>query len=447
MYKNKIVIIVLLSLLSFLLQAQVKPVISLDAKTSGGYYQNYFDLGNNGFIVVLNKVKNEIRASSNTKESSNTAYYFSKDLSKRAILKYNSLDNTSFLANENFIVMLDKNVDAYNVKIFDYNGKQLSSKRIDLSQAGLTTDKISRTFLSSSNRINYEVYDLMQGIHLYYNDLNNTAETDIIEADIALPSNNPFADNLTVGNWKFLCEYKGYYTLYRVANDKPYNSSESKLHLAMYDINFTLFRELSSANILLPGETLLGNDVALDFNTSNQCFMLSYINKNADKYGFSIQKLKFDNNSNSLIMDWKKNIELIGNNTYRFVEIDGLSTPKIPVLKQIGSSQEIVIAKDRLSLVDEAINQICITDNYGNIKYNQVQMGDFDMLNLDGFCGDNGKMYARFDDMMMKAVLKQTCEQKRCNVLDICKDENSNELLIVHNDEKNTVNIYLFKKE
>ena len=45
--------IVALTLLALIVNAQVKPSVTLDAKTSGGFYQNYFDLGENGFIVVL----------------------------------------------------------------------------------------------------------------------------------------------------------------------------------------------------------------------------------------------------------------------------------------------------------------------------------------------------------------------------------------------------------
>jgi hypothetical protein len=99
-----------------------------------------------------------------------------------------------------------------------------------------------------------------------------------------------------------------------------------------------------------------------------------------------------------------------------------------------------------LSLVEEAVNQIYILDESDNVKYNEVQTGDYDMLNLDGFCGDNGKMYSRFDKLMMKNALKQICECKRCEVLDIAVDEKGNELLITQNAETNVVNIYRFIK-
>lgn len=438
--------LVVLTLLVVMAKAQVKPSVSLDAKTSGGFYQNYFDLGENGFIVVLNKSKNDIKASVNLKESSNTAYYFSKDLTKRTIIRFTSLDNTSFLANENFIVLLEKNVDVYNVKLYDYNGKLVSTKRLDLAQAGLSNDKINRTFLSSGTRINYEVYDLMQGVHVFYNDLTAPGPNDIIEADIAFPNSNLFESVSYPSEWKFLSEIKGYYTFYRIGNNKQYNSDNSILHIAMYDNSFGLFRELNSHNILSEGETLQGKEISLDLNIAQQSFYLSYINKISDKFGCSIQKYKFDNLSNSLKRVAKKDIELINNATHKFVETDGLSTPKTPILKQNGKDEELVIAKDRLSLVDEAVNQICILDESDNIKYNEVQTGDFDMLNLDGFCGDNGKMYSRFDKMMMKNALKQICECKRCEVLDIAIDEKGNELLITQNAETNVVNIYRFVK-
>lgn len=428
------------------INAQIKPSVSLDAKTSGGFYQNYFDLGENGFIVILNKSKNYIKASVNVKESSNTAYYFSKDLSKRTIIRYSSLDNTSFLANENYIVMLEKNVDTYNIKLFDYNGKLVSTKHLDLAQAGLSNDKISRTFLSSGTRINYEVYDLMQGVHIFYNDLTSPGQNDIIEADIAFPNSNLFESVSYPSEWKFLSEYKGYYTFYRIGNSKQYNPDNSILHIAMFDNSFGLFRELNSHNILMSEETLQGKEFSIDLNVAQQCFYLCYINKISDKYGFSVQKYKFENSSNTLKRSSRKDFDLINNSAYKFVETDGISTPKVPLLKQNGTDEEVVISKDRLSLVDEAVNQICILDNLDNIKYNDVQTGDFDMLNLDGYCGDNGKMYSRFDKMIMKNALKQICECKRCEVLDIAIDEKGNELLITQNAETNVVNIYRFVK-
>ncbi len=435
-----------LTLLVLVVNAQVKPSVSLDAKTSGGFYQNYFDLGENGFVVVLNKSKNDIKASVSIKESSNIAYYFSKDLSKRTIIRYTSLDNTSFLANENHIVLLEKNVDVYNVKLFDYNGKLISTKRLDLAQAGLSTDKINRTFLSSGTRINYEVYDLMQGVHIFYNDLTSAGQNDIIEADIAFPNSNLFESVSYPSEWKFLSEYKGYYSFYRIGNNKQYNPDHTILHLAMYDNSFGLFRELNSNNILSFGETLQGKEFSIDLNIAQQAFYLSYINKISDKYGFCVQKYKFDNLSNTLKRTTRKDVDLIDNSVNKFVETDGISTPKVPLLKQIGTDEEVVIAKDRLSLVDDAVNQIYIIDEKDNLKYNEVQTGDFDMLNLDGFCGDNGKMYSRFDKMMMKNALKQICECKHCEVLDIAVDEKGNELLITQNAETNVVNIYRFMK-
>ena len=442
----KTLFFVSLTLLVSFVNAQIKPLVSLDAKTSGGFYQNYFDLGENGFIVVLNKSKNDIKASVNTKETSNTAYYFSKDLTKRTIIRFTSLDNTSFLANENFIVLLEKNVDVYNVKLYDYNGKLVTTKRLDLAQAGLSNDKINRTFLSSGTRINYEVYDLMQGVHIFYNDLTTPGQNDIIEADIAFPNSNLFESISYPSEWKFLSEYRGYYTFYRIGNNKQYNPDNTILHIAMYDNNFGLFRELNSNNILSVGEILQGKEISIDLNISQQSFYLSFINKISDKYGFSVQKYKFDNLSNTLKRTLKKDFDLINNATYKFVETDGISTPKTPILKQNGKDEEIVIAKDRLSLVDEAVNQICFLDEADNVKYNEVQTGDFDILNLDGFCGDNGKMYSRFDKMMMKNALKQICECKRCEVLDIALDEKGNELLITQNAETNIVNIYRFVK-
>ena len=442
----KILFFVTISLINSVIFAQVKPTIILDSKTAGGFYQNYFDLGENGFIVVLNKSKNDIKASVNNKETSNTAYYYSKDLSKRTIIRFSSLDNTSFLANGNYIVLLEKNVDVYYIKLFDYNGKLVSTKHLDLAQAGLSNDKISRSFLSSNNKIFYEVYDLMQGVHLFYNDLTSASQNDIIEADIALPNSNLKKSESFTNEWKFISEFKGYFSFYRISNNKQYNPDNTSLHIAMYDNNFNLFRELSSNNILSNGELLLGKDISIDLNTTQQSFLLSYIYNIGDIYGFCVQKLKFDNFSNSFKSDYKKHVDLKNNATYKFVETDGLSTPKLPIMKQNGNDEEIVIAKDRLSLVDEAINQIYILDSAGNVKYNNVQSGDFDMLNLDGFCGDNGKMYSRFDNMMMKNTLKKTCECKRCEVLDILIDEKGNEVLIIQNAETNIVSIYKFSK-
>jgi len=438
--------IVALTLLVLIVNAQVKPSVTLDAKTSGGFYQNYFDLGENGFIVVLNKIKNDIKASVNLKESNNTAYYFSKDLTKRTIIRFTSLDNTSFLANENFIVLLEKNLDIYNIKLFDYNGKLVSTKRLDLAQAGLSNDKINRTFLSNGTRINYEVYDLMQGVHIFYNDLTLPGQNDIIEADLAFPNSNLFESISYPSEWKFLSEHKGYYIFYRIGNNKQFNPDNTIFHIAMFDNSFGLFRELSSYNILSSGEILQGKEFSIDLNTAQQSFYVSYINKISDKYGFCVQKYKFDNLSNAIIRTTRKDGDLINNSAYKFVEIDGISAPKVPLLKQNGKDEEVVIAKDRLSLVEEAVNQIYILDESDNVKYNEVQTGDYDMLNLDGFCGDNGKMYSRFDKLMMKNALKQICECKRCEVLDIALDEKGNELLITQNAETNVVNIYRFIK-
>jgi hypothetical protein len=46
----------------------------------------------------------------------------------------------------------------------------------------------------------------------------------------------------------------------------------------------------------------------------------------------------------------------------------------------------------------------------------------------------------------MKNALKQICECKRCEVLDIALDDKGNELLITQNAETNIVNIYRFVK-
>jgi hypothetical protein len=89
-----------------------------------------------------------------------------------------------------------------------------------------------------------------------------------------------------------------------------------------------------------------------------------------------------------------------------------------------------------------------IFNGQGENTFNAIQMGNFEQLNLDGYCVDNDNLYSRISKLQMAAILKPYCEMQNVDALDIDVDAMGNELAIIRNYDikKNQVIIYRFTK-
>ncbi len=449
--KNKFLpqALLLLAFLSIFSNVFAQSKIILDKHSAGGYCNQYFDLDENGFALVFNKDKDADAGAGSSASILNNVYYYSKDLVKRANFKVTSTGNFSLHASKNNIFVVDRLSTKYHVRVLDYAGKEIANKKFDLEQIGLNQDLISKIYFTSMGQMIFEVYDGRQQLHIYQIHLIEQKEDILTEIDIALPSANPLEKMAFTGNWTFLGESMGYFILARKGSNSEYDPSAIAYHIAFYDENFGLFRELLLDNFLLPNTNLIGKEATLSLNTSLQSFVVSGLINRDDKPGFMVANYGMELNSNVMRLFWYKELNILQNEKYHLIENDGISVPNPPVIIQNGQQIQVSIVKGRTNLQEEAINQLCLFDANGNLAMNAIQMGNFEGLNLDGFCVDNDELYSRIKKLQIATILKPYCDKSTCEVLDIDIDPSGNELAIVRdgNINVNQVAIYRFTKK
>ncbi len=421
--------------------------IILDKHSAGGYCNQYFDLDEFGFALVFNKVK-DIEQGANT-GLVNTIFYYSKDLSKRASFKVTSTGNFNIYASKNYLFSVDRLATKYHVKVFDFAGKEIANKTFNIEQIGLNQDLISKIHFTAPGNMVFEVYDGKQQLHLFQVDLVENKSDIIKEIDLALPSADPLAQMKFKGEWNLIGESLGWYILARKGSNAEYDPSAIAYHIAFYDENFSLFRELLLDNFLLPNTNLIGKEATLSINVELQSFVVSGILNRDGKPGFMVANYGMDPNSNVMRLFWYKELNILQNEKYHLIENDGVSVPTPPQILHNGPQIQVSIVKGRTNVQEEAINQLCLFDAKGNMLMNTIQMGNFEGLNLDGFCVDNDELYSRIKKLQMSEILKPYCEKSTCEVLDIDIDANGNELAIVRdgNINVNQVAIYRFTKK
>ncbi len=189
----------------------------------------------------------------------------------------------------------------------------------------------------------------------------------------------------------------------------------------------------------------MGKEAALSLNGSLQSFVVACLITRNQKNILLVANYGMDPNSSVMQLFWHKEFELINNAKYKFVENDGMSVPLPPVITNRGTQINVSVFKGRTNVNEEAVNQLVSFDAQGNNTFNNVQMGNLEMLNLDGYCVDNDNMYSRIKTLQMAAILKPYCDLDKCDALDIDVDAQGNELAIIRDGKYNTVTIYQFK--
>ena len=116
-----IFIILLLSISKNNLFAQTKTV--LDSKALGLFCHDQFDLGEYGFILMFNKFKEDAAGTTNLSNVQQNFFYYSKDLQKKATFKMNAIGEITMYANKNYILVIDRDANIYNLKLYDYIGR------------------------------------------------------------------------------------------------------------------------------------------------------------------------------------------------------------------------------------------------------------------------------------------------------------------------------------
>lgn len=421
-----------------------RPSVLLDGKLSGGYWTEYFDLGDHGFVLVFSRIKSGERVASKT-ELPQIAYYYSKDLSQRAVMRFNTnpIGIISFYANANHLFLTERNIDNYRVRMYDYKGDFVIEKKFSLNSIGLTIDMVSRVFASNDDKLFFETDDLLQQVHLYAFDLMK--DFSLNEIDIPYPSGDPLESMAFKTEWIYLDEYDGYHVFYRRGSSREFDADDIKFHIAYYDENFNLYRELYVDNVLAPGQKLFGKEVSLIINPVTRSLLVGgYFREGGRPKAFFMQYPLYSQGS-LLNRSWRRDFSVISNEVYRLIDEDSINVPLPPTLSKKGVRNMLSISRNRISVNEETINQLVVVDSAGNVQFNDVQMGNFETLNLDGFCVDAQKMYSRLVKRMMNLTLRSYCQNKSAQALDIDIDDRNNELLIIQDEAKNQVAVYYFK--
>ncbi|OYU96125.1 MAG: hypothetical protein CFE21_06860 [Bacteroidetes bacterium B1(2017)] len=430
-------------------KALAQSKIILDKQSGGGYCNHHYDLGEYGFILVFNKSKDVDEGVGKDASIQNNYFYYSKDLSKRANFKINTTGQVSFYASKNNIFLIDRLSTKYTIRVLDFTGREIANKKLDIESVGLNQDLISKIHFTTLGKMVFEVYDGHSQLHIYQNNLLNPQDNLVQEIDIALPSANPLQSMKFIGNWSMVGESMGYYILAKKGANAEYDPNAIAYHIAFYDEEFNLFRELLLDNFIMPNEQMLGKEAAFSLNPSLQTFIVScLINKNG-KSGYLVANYGMDPNSSVMRLFWHKEFEIINNEKYKLIENDGLSVPAPPIISHKGPLVTVSVMRGRTNVQEEAVNQLTILDGQGTLLFNAVQNGNFDALNLDNYCVDNDNRYSRIKKLQMAAVLKPYCEKTTCEVLDIDVDQFGNELVIIRdgNINVNQVVIYRFTKK
>ncbi|MBC7381462.1 MAG: hypothetical protein H7296_00515 [Bacteroidia bacterium] len=439
--KSTLVILIILACFNQSI-AQTKTI--LDSKVINGFCNNYFDLKENGFVLVFNKKKDADAGTGKNAELMNNLYYYSKDMSKRVNFKVTSSADFTVYGSKNNMFLVDRNSTGYYVRVFDYTGKEVSSRKFNLSDIGVSQDQVSKLHFSANGKMLFEVYDGHQELHLFSIALLNPTGV-LSEIDISLPGTNPLESMKFKTEWFMVGESMGYYILGRKGANADYDPNAIAYHIAFYDEDFTLFKELLLDNFLLPGEQMLGKEAALSLNSTLQSFVVSCLVNRNQKTFLLMANYGMDPSSSVMRLFWHKEVELINNEKYKFIENDGISVPLPPAITNHGPLINVSYFKSRLNISEEGINQLVTFDAQGKNTFNAVQMGTMDMLNLDGYCVDNDNLYSRIKKLQMAATLKSYCDQDMADALDIDVDPQGNELAIIRDGAKNQVIIYQFR--
>jgi hypothetical protein len=432
-----------LLLLVVSLNAQTKTVIN--AKQAGGFCNTYFDLGDQGFVLGFNQDR---EANDGSKALQHQLQYYSKDLTKRANFKVNTTGVLKISANKNYLFTEDIAGENYLFRVFDFTGKELNKKRIDLALFGLTQSMIERIHFTDKAQVLFETYDGLGDLHLFSASLLSSKDNDLSEIDWQRTSSQPLQSMNYRSEWKFLGSHMGYYMMARKGANAMYNPNAIAYHITFYDEDFQLFREYLLDNFLLPGSSLLGKDVSLSLNTINQNFVLSCLVKKGETVAVMTAAYGLGKQNNVMERQWLKELPIKDNAKYGLVDLNASTSPLPPRVFHKGKKVMVTVSNSEFNPNEEAINQLIIFDAQGNALYNEIQSGTFESLNLDNYCVDNNSMYSRLAKLQMTSVLKPICEQQNSDVIDIDIDAEGNELLIVLSidSKKNIVTLYRFPK-
>jgi hypothetical protein len=72
-------------------------------------------------------------------------------------------------------------------------------------------------------------------------------------------------------------------------------------------------------------------------------------------------------------------------------------------------------------------------------------MGNYEQLNLDGFCVDNENLYSRIKSLQMNKLLKSYCEKTGSETMDIYYGDKGDEMVIIKDNALKQIIIYTFK--
>lgn len=183
----------------------------------------------------------------------------------------------------------------------------------------------------------------------------------------------------------------------------------------------------------MPNTQMLGKEASFSLNPTLQSFVVSCNLIRNGKLAFMVANYGMDPNSSVMKLFWHKEFEIIDNSKYRLIDNDGLSTPAPPTISNKGEQVIVCLNKGRTNVQEESLNQMVVFNGQGENIFNAVQMGNFEQLNLDGYCVDNNNMYSRIKKLQMAEVLKPFCEMQNIDVLDIDVDPQGNELVIIRN--------------
>lgn len=422
--------------------------IILDKQSAGGYCNQYFNLGDQGFALLFNKFKDRDERQGSNATFQNNLYYYSKDLTKRANFKVNTSGILTIYASKNNLFLVDRLNTKYQVKVMDFAGREVANKKFDLESIGLNQDLVSIIHFTAQGIMVFEVYDGHDQLHVFTINILNS-EGILTEVDIMLPSANPLEKMNFVGPWSMVGESMGYFILARKGANSEYNPNAIAYHIAFYDEDFQLFRELLLDNFLMPNVQMLGKGASFSLNTALQSFVVSCLIQKNGKTGFMVANYGMNSNSSVMNLFWHKEFEIINNDKYKLVQNDGLSVQAPPVIYHKGAQVITNVKKGGTNVQEESINQMTIFDSQGTTIFNEVQMGNYEALNLDNYCVDNDNLYSRIKKLQMNAILKPYCEMQNCDVLGFDLDANGNELAVVRNYDisKNQVIIYRFTKK
>ena len=146
-------------------------------------------------------------------------------------------------------------------------------------------------------------------------------------------------------------------------------------------------------------------------------------------------------------MFWRKLIPVIHNNKFKLIDFDGYSSPLPPEVRNQGNRIEISLYKARTSIQEEGLNQLITLNEQGELLFNQIQMGTYDQLNLDGYCVDNDNLYNRIKTLQMNQTLKKYCEQTGSEAIDMNYTDTGDELLVIRENKIKQVLMYFFRSK